>query len=71
MSVEEIKAIIDSAPLEEQLLLSAYLHRKFSTDSAIPLADQLTDARKRMDVGHFVTLEKAIELHQKLESWGF
>ncbi len=69
MNVHEIKVIIDEAPVEEQLLLASYLYRKFSSDSTTLLADQLAAAQKRIDARKFVTLEKAFELHQKLEAW--
>ena len=71
MTVDEIKTIIDAAPLEEQVLLSAYLHHKFSTDSAMPLAEKLAAALKRIEAGQFVTLEKVVDLRQKLNSWGY
>ena len=69
MQVEELKAVVDQASEEERLLLSAYLRAKTAGGSG-PLGIELAEAQKRMDAGHSISLEKAIELHHQLETLG-
>jgi hypothetical protein len=69
MQVEELKAVVDRASEEERLVLAAYLHLKTSGGQGL-LGIELAEARKRMEAGHAVSLEKAWELHRQLETSG-
>jgi hypothetical protein len=69
MQVQELKALVDQASVEERLLLAAYLRAKTAGGSG-PLGIELAEAQKRMDAGHSVSLEKAWDLHRQLETLG-
>jgi hypothetical protein len=69
MSVEELKAVVDNASVEERVLLAAYLRVKLGGGSG-PLGVSLSQARERMAAGQSVSLEKAIELHEAMKKSG-
>ena len=57
MSVEELKAVVDSATEEERLFLAAYLRVKREGGNG-PLGVKLAEANRRMDAGQGVSLEE-------------
>ena len=69
MSVEELKAVVDNASVEERLLLAAYLRIKLGGGSG-PLGVALSQARDRMASGQSVSLEKLVELHEAMKKSG-
>jgi len=64
MSVEELKAVVDSATEEERLFLAAYLRVK-SDDGSLKAA--VTEANQRMDAGKSMDLEKVKEILGQLD----
>ncbi len=67
VSVDEMKAVVDGATPEERLFLAAYLRIK-SDDGSLKAA--LTEANRRMDAGHSVSLDKVKGMIGQMEQLG-
>ena len=57
MSVEELKAVVDSATEEERIFLAAYLRIKRDGGNG-PLGVALAEANRRMDAGQSVSFDE-------------
>jgi len=61
MSVEELKAVVDSATEEERIFLAAYLRIKRDGGNG-PLGVALAEANRRMDAGESVSFDELKKL---------
>lgn len=69
MSLQEIKVAAAALSEEERLWLAAYL-RHLSRVNSQANAAELSALNKRIDDGHFVTLEQLKRYHAALEAEG-
>ena len=69
MSFEEIKLAAASLPEHERIWLAAYLRHLSRVDSEANAAE-LAALNKRIDDGHYVTLDQLKKHHARLEAEG-
>lgn len=69
MSLEELKTAAAGLPEDQRLWLAAYLRHLSRVDSE-ENAKQLSALNRRIDEGHYVTLDQLKQLHAKLEAEG-
>ena len=69
VSVEELKAVVDSATEEERNFLAAYLRIKRDGGNG-PLGVALAEANQRLLRGEGVSLEDVIKRHEEMERSG-
>jgi hypothetical protein len=69
MSVEEIKALVDSASEEERIIMAAYLRIKTAGGEG-PLGVALAEANERVSKGQYIDLDAAKKLHADMERMG-
>jgi hypothetical protein len=69
VSVEELKAVVDSATEEERIFLAAYLRIKRDGGQG-PLGVALAKANERLLRGEGVSLEAVKKIHGDMEQLG-
>lgn len=65
MSVEELKRTVDQATPDERLFLRAYLKLK-ARENDPEIAKKLADAHRRIEAGHYATLDDLLAMDEQL-----